>query len=370
MALSDEGNGIQATLPLAPAGYGGYPMMNGGGFGNGFGGMFGGDWGYFLLLLLICNGGWGGLGGFGMGGMMWPMMMGGMGAGYGLDYLYPWLNNSQHISDGFRDQQLNTTVQGIQNAMTSGFGDVQLGIAGINQGVSNAAAGINQNISTTGAGIQQALCNGFSGVNLGMANGFAGVNQAIASTAAQGEVSANARHSALTGQLYNNEIANLNRSFAEQTANTQGFNAVQGQLANCCCENRAGIADLKYTVASENCADRYEAARNTRDIIDSQTRGTQAILDKLCALELDGVKGQLAQAQRENVALQNAVNMASFRESQANQNALFAQGMNAEVDALYNRLKNCPVNTVPVYGNQPIFTCPNNGYNGCGCGAA
>jgi len=122
------------------------------------------------------------------------------------------------------------------------------------------------------------------------------------------------------------------------------------------------------TTATENCADRTASAQNTRDIIDSQTRGTQAILDKLCQLELDGVKGQLAQAERENTALQNQVNMASFRESQANQNALFAQGMNAEVDALYNRLKNCPVPTQPVYGNQPIFTC--NGNNGgCGCGS-
>lgn len=101
--------------------------------------------------------------------------------------------------------------------------------------------------------------------------------------------------------------------------------------------------------------------QNTRDIIDNQNRGTQAIIDKLCALELDGYK-------RENASLQNQVNMANFRESQAQQNALFAQGMNAEVDALYNRLSNCPVPTVPVYGRQPIFNC--GGQNmGCGCGA-
>ena len=53
------------------------------------------------------------------------------------------------------------------------------------------------------------------------------------------------------------------------------------------------LADLKYTVATENCADRTAAYQNTRDIIDSQTRGTQAILDKLCQLELDGVKAQV-----------------------------------------------------------------------------
>lgn len=102
------------------------------------------------------------------------------------------------------------------------------------------------------------------------------------------------------------------------------------------------------------------------DVTAQNNANTQKVLDKLCALELDGVKNQLAQAQRENLGLQNQLNMASFRESQANQNALFAQGMNTEVDALYNRLKNCPVPTQPVYGNQPIFTCGGN--VGCGCG--
>ena len=300
-------------MPVAPAyGYGG----GNGGFG--FGGQDG--WWVIILLLLCGNGLWGGFGG-GMGGMMWPMMMGGMGAGYGLDYLYPWLNNSEHISDGFRDQQIQSTLSGIQSGITSGFGDVQLGIAGV-----------NQNICQTGNAIQSALCQGFAGTT-------------AAVTGAQ---------NAVTQQLYSNEIANLNRSFAEQTANTQGFTGVN-----------SGIADLRYTAATEACATRTQSAQNTRDIIDAQTRGTQAILDKLCALELDGVKGQLAAAQRENTALQNQVNMAAFRESQANQNALFQQGMNAEVDALYNRLSNCPVPSTPVYGRTPIFTC-NNG--GCGCG--
>ena len=100
-------------------------------------------------------------------------------------------------------------------------------------------------------------------------------------------------------------------------------------------------------------------------IIDAQTRSTQAILDKLCALELDGVKNQLAQAQRDNLGLQNQLNMAAFRESQANQNTLISQGFANEVDALYNRLSNCPVPSTPVYGRTPIFTCPQN-VGGCG----
>jgi hypothetical protein len=135
------------------------------------------------------------------------------------------------------------------------------------------------------------------------------------------------------------------------TANQQGFNGVH-----------AGIADLRYTEATEACATRNASAQNTRDIVDAIRNGDQMIMDKLCALELDGVKNQLAQAQRDNVGLQNAVNMATM---QANS---LATADNI-VDNLYNRLKNCPVNTTPVYGNQPIFTCPQNLNSGCGCGS-
>ena len=282
--MTENGNGGLFNMPVMPA-YGG----GGGGFG--LGGSEG--WWVILLLLLCGNGLWGG-----MGGGMWPMMMGGMGAGFGLDYLYPWLNNSEHISDGFRDQQIQTTIAGLQNSVTSGFGDVQLGISGV-----------NQNICQTGNGIVNAI------------------------TGAQNAVSQ---------QLYTNEIANLNRSFAEQTANTAGFNGVQ-----------SGLCDI-----------RYGSATNTRDIIENQNRNSQAILDKLCALELDGVKGQLAAAQRENVGLQNQLNMAALRESQTAQNAFIQQGFANEVDQLYNRLNTCPVPSTPVYGRTPIFSCGNNG---CGC---
>ena len=208
------------------------------------------------------------------------------------------------MNEGFRDQMIGSQISGIQNSITGGFGDVQT-----------------------------ALCSGFAGVNASIANGFA-----------QAEIGENAR-----------QMANMNQIFGLQSA-----------LQNCCCENRAGIADLKYTVATENCADRTQSLMNTRDIIDSQTRGTQAILDKLCALELDGVKGQLAQAQRENVGLQNALNMATLRESQTAQNAFISQGFANEVDALYNRLNTCPVPSTPVYGRTPIFTC---NQNQCGCGS-
>lgn len=306
MALTDESNGTGMVMPVAP--------MMGGGYGNGFGGGFGGDWGWIILLLLC---GWGnGFGGFGG--------MGGFAGGLGIDF--PWLLNGQNginnnVNDGFRDAQLHDSVTSVRD------------------GVSNLAT----QLCGCCGDMQMSMANGFAGVQQSLCNGFAGTTAAV--TGAQ---------NAITSQMYNNEIASLNRSFAEQTANMQGFNSVN-----------AGLADAKYVEATEACATRTASAQNTRDIIDAQTRGTQAILDKLCQLELDGVKGQLAQAQRENIGLQNQVNMATMQASQTAQTAQILAGQAAEIDGVYNRLKNCPVPSMPVYGNTPIFTC---GGSGCGCG--
>ena len=203
--------------------------------------------------------------------------------------------------------------------------------------------------------IQNAVTSGFGDVQTALCGGFAGVNASI-----------NGAQNAIAQQLYTNQLADLERSFNSQTATTQGLTALQSQLAQCCCDNRLATCQTQNTVQNEGNMTRFADANNTRDIIESQTRGTQAILDKLCALELDGVKGQLAQAQRENVALQNAVNIATMKESQTAQTAQILAGQAAEIDGVYNRLKNCPVPSMPVYGNTPIFTC-NNG--GCGCGS-
>ncbi len=251
MALTDE-NGSGLVMPVAP-------MYGGGGFGNNNG--FGGD-GWWILLLFILLGGWNGNNGFSGGGF-----------GGGMGGLYPWMNQSNQINDGFQNQMLNDNITGIRD-----------GIAAIGT------------------------------------------------------------------QLCNNQMADMERSFAVQSA-----------LQNCCCENRASVADLKYTVATENCADRTQSLMNTRDIIDSQTRGTQQILDKLCSLELEGVKSQLAQAQRDNVGLQNQLNMANLAASQTQQTVNIR-------DSIIDELRSCPIPSQPVYGSQPIFTCPNNNNSGCGCG--
>ena len=208
-------------------------------------------------------------------------------------------------------------VLGWGNGFGGGFGgnggggffnaDMQRGFdqSAVVNGINGIQASIN--------GVQTSLCNGFAGVNQGVANGFA-----------QAEIAANAR-----------QMADMNQQFALQSA-----------LQQCCCDNRAATADLKYTMATEAAATRANCDNNN-----------QKIIDKLCQLELDGVKGQLAQAQRDNVALQNQLNMANLAASQTAQNATIT-------DAIYNRLATCPIGTMPVYGNSPIFSCNNNG---CGC---
>lgn len=302
MALTDNNNGM--VMPVSP--------MYGGGFGGGMGGIgFGGDWAW-ILLLLVLGGGWGGFGGFGMGGAGAMMGMGMM----GMDYLYPWLNNSEHISDGFRDQQLSSQISNISNAVTSGFGDVQ-----------------------------NALCAGFGNVQNSLCGGFAGVNASI-----------NGAQNAIAQQLYTNQISDLERSFAAQTANTQGLTSLQAQLANCCCENRAATADLKYTVATENCQDRYEAAQNTQGIISAITAGIQSLKDDLCADRLEAER-------RENANLRTQLSMAQLAASQNAQTATIQAGQRA----LANEVEQYVApKAIPAYVVQNPNCCAPTG---CGCGS-
>lgn len=269
MALTD-GNGGDMVMPVSP-------MYGSGSGSNGWGGD--GWWIILLFILLAGNNGWGN----------------GFGGNNGGD-LYPWMNQAEITSDGFRDQMINSSIDGIQSSVN--------------------------NLSTQ-------LCNCCADMNQTVSNGFA-----------QAEIAANGR-----------QMANMNQAFAAQTAMAQGFNGLSSQFADCCCENRLATADLKYTIATENCADRYEAAQNTRDIIENANRNNQAIIDKLCQLELDGKNDRIAELERQLTA-------ANLSASQTAQTA-------AVVDNIYNRLSTCPVGTVPMYGEQPIFTCNNNG---CGCG--
>lgn len=282
---------------------------NNGGFG-GFGDN--GAW-WIILFLIFAMGGWNNNGGFG--------------GGFGGDNMYPWLSNGQ------KEIMQNTN---------QGFNTLQLG---------NQLTSINSGVQ----GLSTQLCNCCGDISQSLCNGFAGVNQTVSSGFANAETAANAR-----------QMANMNQNFNNQTAMLQGFNQLGSQFADCCCENRLATCQTQNIVQNEGNATRFADANNTRDIIDSQNRNSQAILDKLCQLELDGVKAQV-DAKNDRIAeLQTQLNMANLSASQTAQNAFIAQGFSNEVDALYNRLNSCPVPTTPVYGRTPIFTCNNN--NGCGCG--
>lgn len=284
----DDSSNVPFTMPVQP--YGGNYGGNGG-----FG--FGGDSAWLLLFILLC--GWGnGFGGFGGGAM--PFMMG-MDGGFGL---YPWLNNSQHISDGFRDQNLATAINGVQNSVTSGFGDVQ-----------------------------NSLCGGFAGVN-------ATVNSGV---------------NTITSQLYANTIADLERSFASQTASTQGMNAIQSQLAQCCCDNRAAIADTKYALATEACATRTADANNTTAVLNALNSGIQSIKDQLCSDKIESKNDLIAQLRSELM----------FARGQASQDVQTA-AIQAGQRTLANEIEQYVLPTPrPAY----VVANPNccQPYGGCGC---
>ena len=274
-------------------------------YGNGFGNGFGGDsgWLWLIVILAMMNGGWG----FG----------GGFGGGVGMDVMYPWLSSGQkeimnNTNDGFNSLHISNQIEGVRD-------------------------GVN--------GLTNQLCNSTASVTQSINSGFANA-----------ETSANAR-----------QIADMQQAFNSQIATLQGFNTLGSQFADCCCANRLATCQTQNIIQNEGNATRFADANNTRDIITNATSNTQAILDKLCQLELDGVKAQV-EAKNDKIAdLQRELSMADLRASQTAQNAFISQGFANEVDQLYNRLSNCPVPSTPVYGRTPIFTCNNNG---CGCGSA
>ena len=207
---------------------------------------------------------------------------------------------------------LSNGQKDIMNQTSDGFNSLH---------ISNQVEGIRDGISS----LSNQLCNCCADMNQTVSNGF-----------------------------YNSEIAAANR----QMANMNQIYGLSTQLASASADNRLGIANLTSTILAENCADRAALADSTQRIITNATDNTRAVLDKLCQLELDGKQSRIDELERQNLML-------SLDKSQTAQNAFISQGFANEVDALYNRLSNCPVPTTPVYGRTPIFTCPAT--NGCGC---
>lgn len=264
---------------------------------GGFGGFGGDSWGWIILLLLCAGGGWGNGFGGGFGNMM-------------LGYDFPWLMNGQqninaNTNNGFRDAMINDNITSVRDGISA--------------------------LSTQ-------LCGCCGDMQMALANGFAGVEQG-----------ANAR-----------QIANMQQAFNAQTAMMQGFNNIQSQFADCCCENRLANCQTQNIIQNEGNQTRFADANNTRDIIQSQTSSTQAILDKLCQLELDAKNDKINDLERQ-------LTMANLQASQVEQTAQLRASQATTANQLVSELRSCPIPSQPVYGNQPIFTCPNNN-SGCGCG--
>lgn len=156
----------------------------------------------------------------------------------------------------------------------------------------------------------------------------------------------------------NTALANAEVSRCNSQANVlQTLNTLSMGLQNCCCENRAGVADLKYTVATEACADRNALSQALANVVAQNNANTQAILDKMCQQELDALKTQ-------NANLQTQLNMANLAASQTAQTAQILRDNAAQTVALEQYLNPAPV---PAYVVQNPNCC-NQFYNGYGCG--
>ena len=174
-------------------------------------------------------------------------------------------------------------------------------------------------------GITNGICDGFYAANNNMLTGFNGINTNIMQTGYGIQQAIN----------------------ADTIANMQNTNALQSQLANCCCETREAIQGVNYNMATNTCALQNTMNNNTRDIIDSQQAGTRAILDFL-------TNDKIATLQAENNDLRRAA-------SQDRQNALLTTTMAAQTNQIIDAVRPTPVPSFPasnLYGYA---------YNGCGC---
>jgi hypothetical protein len=223
---------------------------------------------------------------FGQDGLWWLIVL----------LLFGWGNNGYGFGGGF-------------GGFGGGCGSACATQADLAAGFNNSAVIGKLNDLTLGqAGIQQTLCQGFNGVNTAILQGFNGVDNAVCTLG------------------YNTQA---------------GFNGLSRQIAECCCDTRAAIADVKY--ANE---------RNTCDIIRAGQDNTRAILDFLTTDKISTLTA-------ENQALK-------FQASQTAQNAFITANQDAQTAELIRRLSTpCPVPAYVVpnpnccynYGVAPVGTC-------------
>lgn len=140
-------------------------------------------------------------------------------------------------------------------------------------------------------------------------------------------------------------------TYALNEAIRSGFSNVQSlicslgsQLAQCCCDIRAAIQDVKYEMTQSTCTITNQMSMNTRDVIDNQNSNTRAILDWLCQEKIDAKNEKIAEQAAQIQALQ-------LQASQAAQNATLMAAMDANTAQIIRRTGNdCPI---PAYVVQP-----------------
>lgn len=186
----------------------------------------------------------------------------------------------------------------------------------------------NQAVISKLDGITNGLCDGFYAVNNGMLTGFNGINTNILQTGYGIQQAIN----------------------ADTIANMQNTNALQSQLANCCCETREAIQGVNYNLATNTCAITNTMNTNTRDIIESQNAGTRAILDYLC-------NEKISSLQAENNDLRRAA-------SQDRQSALLTTQMAAQTQQIINAVNPAPI---PAYTVPSPYGYAYGNCGGCNC---
>ena len=250
---------------------------------------------------------------------------------------------------------------GNNNGFGNGFGDgnglwflIILFLFGMNGGWGNRGNGGGFNGDSIGAvpylmteSTQAAVQNGFN--QQALISGINGLTSNVSNGFANAEVSRCNAQANILQTLGNNQMGLYQTLNANQNATTANMNNLAMALQNCCCDNRAGLADLKYTVATEACADRQAVNNGIRDVIANQTANTQALInnqtagfraieDKLCQLELDGYKQKVSDQAAEIAALKGAI-------SQTAQTAALIQDNNNQTANLIRA-----INPAPYYG--------------------
>lgn len=277
---------------------------------------FGDGNGWWIIILLLALGGWGrGFGGSGFGGgneggtTFVPYNAGGFGFGNncGIDAFG---TIQRQLDQGFTN--LNTDINQVNNNVTQGFYNTQTGLL---TGFGNT----NTNIA-----------NGFANTNLATANGFATTQRQLCEST--DSINAN-----INNNGYETRLLGVNMNNA---------------LQQCCCDLKTNVADLKYTIATENCLDRQALSDGIRDVIANNTLNTNAILNKLSQQELE--------AKNETIAnLRTQVNMQNLAASQATQTS-----------DIINAVRPCPIPsylTCSPYQSIPVQYVAASG-TGCGCG--